>query len=336
MLRSQHRLSRPDYNQVLFSVLLLAVLGINLVPELRAGTLAFAANSAAVEVSETAEKISDDRVVIVGGGKASEVTLTGERKVALKHGDSVEYASTRPGETVSSLLARMGAAVEPLETVKVDLTGEEIEIEIAESFVYYETVTEAVAYTTIYTKSCRIPKGETQVVQAGQNGTRTVTYEVAFADGQTVSRQAVEESGNTSVPELAYIGVLVSEAQAGDTIAAVVPSSDGGGYLIMKSGDSLHYTGTKSVKCTAYTGGVGKVGFRTATGTAVRRGCVAVDKSVIPLGTKMFITTADGYTYGMAKAEDTGVRGNTVDLYMDSYNECIRFGRRSSTVYILD
>ena len=59
MLRSQHRLSRPDYNQVLFSVLLLAVLGINLVPELRAGTLAFAANSAAVEVSETAEKISD-------------------------------------------------------------------------------------------------------------------------------------------------------------------------------------------------------------------------------------------------------------------------------------
>ena len=37
-----------------------------------------------------------------------------------------------------------------------------------------------------------------------------------------------------------------------------------------------------------------------------------------------------------AVAEDTGVRGNKVDLYYDTYQQCINFGRRAATVYILE
>ena len=81
------------------------------------------------------------------------------------------------------------------------------------------------------------------------------------------------------------------------------------------------------VKCTAYTTGYDGVGTRTAT--------VVVDKSVIPLGTTMFITSGS-YTYGMSHAEDTGVRGAKIDLFMDTYNECIQFGRRNSVAYFLD
>ena len=40
--------------------------------------------------------------------------------------------------------------------------------------------------------------------------------------------------------------------------------------------------------------------------------------------------------YGLAVAEDTGVRGNIVDLYYNTYEECINFGRRGCTVYILE
>ena len=87
---------------------------------------------------------------------------------------------------------------------------------------------------------------------------------------------------------------------------------------------------------TAYTAGHGGADTVTATGTVVRMGTVAVDKRVIPLGTKMYIVTNDGLVYGMAVAEDTGVRGNTVDLYYDTYQQCINFGRRSCTVYILE
>lgn len=112
-------------------------------------------------------------------------------------------------------------------------------------------------------------------------------------------------------------------------------NSDGSGYLLMQSGDALHFTGSMEVKCTAYTTGYDGVGTITATGTTVARSCVAVDKSVIPLGTTMFITSGS-YTYGMAHAEDTGVRGAKIDLFMDTYDECIQFGRRNSVAYFLD
>ena len=44
----------------------------------------------------------------------------------------------------------------------------------------------------------------------------------------------------------------------------------------------------------------------------------------------------DNAIYGMAVAEDTGVKGNKVDLYYDTYQQCINFGRRTCTVYILE
>ncbi len=105
----------------------------------------------------------------------------------------------------------------------------------------------------------------------------------------------------------------------------------------MKSGDSVHFSGSMKVTCTAYTAGYGGVGTRTATGTTVHVGTVAVDKKVIPLGTEMFIVGSSGYTYGNAVAEDTGVRGAAINLYMNSYQECKQFGRqKNSTVYFFD
>ena len=88
---------------------------------------------------------------------------------------------------------------------------------------------------------------------------------------------------------------------------------------------------------TAYTAGHGGADYTTATGTLVKVGTVAVDKNVIPLGTKMYIVAADGsVVYGTAVAADTGVRGNIVDLYYDTYQQCINFGRRTGNVYIVE
>ena len=86
----------------------------------------------------------------------------------------------------------------------------------------------------------------------------------------------------------------------------------------------------------SYTSGHDGVGTRTASGTAVHRGTVAVDRSVIPLGTRMYIVTKKGYVYGLSTAEDTGVRGNKIDLYFDTYQQCINFGRQECLVYILE
>ena len=83
------------------------------------------------------------------------------------------------------------------------------------------------------------------------------------------------------------------------------------------------------LEATAYTW----TGYRTATGTWPSRGTVAVDPEVIPLGTRLYI---EGY--GEAIAADTGgdIKGNRVDLYMESEDECWQFGRRPVEVVIAE
>ena len=76
----------------------------------------------------------------------------------------------------------------------------------------------------------------------------------------------------------------------------------------------------------------------TATGTVVHWGTVAVDPRYIPYGTRMFIMASDGsYVYGIATAEDCGgdIKGDRMDLYMPTYEQCMEFGRRRCTLYFL-
>lgn len=91
------------------------------------------------------------------------------------------------------------------------------------------------------------------------------------------------------------------------------------------------------MKATAYTYG-DDGGNKTATGIRPYRGVVAVDPNVIPLGTKLYIETSDGrYVYGNAVAADTGgaIKGNRIDIFLESEQECISFGRRTVNVYIV-
>jgi len=83
------------------------------------------------------------------------------------------------------------------------------------------------------------------------------------------------------------------------------------------------------MECTAYTW----TGQRTKSGTWPAVGTAAVDPEVIPLGTRLWI---EGY--GEAVALDTGgdIQGQIIDLYMDSYQECIEWGRRQVEVRVIE
>lgn len=77
----------------------------------------------------------------------------------------------------------------------------------------------------------------------------------------------------------------------------------------------------------------------TYSGVPSGPGKVAVDPSVIPIGTRLYIESMDDWPdYGYAIAADTGsaVKGNIVDVFYYDYDTCIRFGRRNVKVYILD
>lgn len=342
VVKEQQQLERCSGSRrvwkAVFALLLTAVMAFSFAPELSAGAIYLISDGVSTVAADDTERVEENRVVAKGlTEKESNVTLKGGRKVIIHHGGVELYATSRENESISELLRREAVALGPLEMVFVDLSGEDAVLSIASNFTYYETVPEMVPYGTVYETDYTLPKDTTVVAQKGENGFRDVTYEVVYADGVRISRQRVAESEATVKDEIIRVGTLVTEAQPGDTVASVVWKEDGSGYLRLKSGDSLHFSGSMAVTCTAYSSEQRTVGTVTATGTKAEVGVAAVDRRVIPLGTKLFVTTDDGsYTYGMARAEDTGVRGKSIDLYMDTIRECRQFGRRNGTVYFLD
>jgi 3D (Asp-Asp-Asp) domain-containing protein len=74
---------------------------------------------------------------------------------------------------------------------------------------------------------------------------------------------------------------------------------------------------------------------RTASGGGVRRGIVAADPRILPLGTRILVT-AGSYS-GTYIVADTGgaVRGRILDVWVPSCSEAMRFGRKSVSVAVL-
>ena len=70
---------------------------------------------------------------------------------------------------------------------------------------------------------------------------------------------------------------------------------------------------------------------KTASGVKAKSNhTIAVDKKVIPLGSKVVINGIE-YT-----AEDTGggVKGKHIDIFFDSHSDALDFGRQKATVYM--
>ena len=285
--------------------------------------------------SQEVPDLSEKMVNVTSGSKGYDITLSAGLPVTIHHnGDSYSTESRR--ESVSSLLHRMEIVPSPLEMVAVDLSDQALTITIADEITYYDEISETAPFQTVRVANADLPEGTEQVVQEGSEGVRTSVYEVVWSSGELVSRQFVEEISSTAVDQVVEYGTGTQSVSSSDAIVNVVKNADGSGTLVFQSGATLNFSAAKSMTATAYTAGHGGADYTTATGTFVDIGTVAVDKSVIPLGTRMYIVTDDGIVYGMSVACDTGVRGNKVDLYFHTYDECIQFGRRSCTVYILE
>lgn len=209
-----------------------------------------------------------------------------------------------------------------------------------------ETTTEEVEvpYETVRVADDTMKKGDETVTTQGQNGVQLDTYEVRTLNGETTTTLISSEVTTAPVNEVVTYGTKEPGKATGftnhgssldltsETITYVDTASK---TFTTSSGDTYSYS--KALSCTGYAycqpGGI------TATGTAARQGAIAVDPSVIPLGSRLFVIASDGsVVYGFATAEDTGgnINGHTVDLYYNSNSLCRSFGRRNVTVYVLD
>lgn len=71
---------------------------------------------------------------------------------------------------------------------------------------------------------------------------------------------------------------------------------------------------------------------KTASGTTPKQGrTIAVDKNVIPLGTSVYI---EGYGEYVAEDTGSGIKGNRIDIYFESHQEALQFGRKKVKLLI--
>ena len=265
-------------------------------------------------------------------GTGEDVRLTAGQGVDIVQGDSV-LSVTAQDETVTVLLDRLEIQAGPMDMIAVDLSGSRAEITIASELIFYEQETETTPHQVTYVSDPFLPEGQEVVETQGHDGYHTEVYEVICHQGEISSRHLVDLLEEPVQDTVIRVGAGQDAA-----VTEIRENGDGSGALVLADGTEIPYTEVRDMKATAYTTGDPGVGTITATGTTVRVGTVAIDPRSIPYGTRMFVVSNDGlYVYGFAVAEDTGgaIKSNRIDLYYNTYNECIQFGRRDCTVYIL-
>lgn len=208
-------------------------------------------------------------------------------------------------ETVGDALEDCGVKVGKLDIVKPGrdtVMSENLDIVIKRVEFKEKTIVEKIAFDTRTKEDSSMEEGKTKVLKKGRNGKAKVTYRIKYVDGKAVSKKKISKK---------VIKKPVDKVVAKGT-----------GYVF----DGSSYSRKLTVRAYAYTGG-----GTTAMGTPARVGEIAVDPGVIPLGSTVYIEGV-----GLRTAEDTGgnIKGNTIDIYMNSQSECINWGVRYVTIYI--
>ncbi len=265
------------------------------------------------------------------------ITVCRGQNMSIKyHGQTMLVSSS--GETVGELLSRLDLEVTGEDVVSHGMdvaVYDGMELRIDQTVTQEEVYTRTIPHDVRHCSDPSIPAGMEDVLVEGVDGQLQCTAQVTYLNGTEVSRKIRSETMTRSpVAEVIGVGTGDQPEQTPEDALPVV--SDG--YITLPTGEVLTYYKTDTVRATAYTHTDEGCDFITSTGSTVRWGTAAVDPRYIPYGTRMFIMASDGsYVYGLAEAEDCGgaIKGDRMDLYMPTYEQCMEFGRRRCTVYFL-
>lgn len=250
-------------------------------------------------------------ILVIGCGTASAYNNTNTQSVIVTV-DSVPHMVSTDKETVGELLeevadvigtdyfledAEESDPVEDMMTLSITSITEKIVANV-----------ETMPYETVKRPTLSMRIGETRVVQQGINGQMSIVSKETYHGTELIETEFVEEK------------VLVP---AQDEIIEV-----GSTGII----DGMSFLREIDVRVTAYTPTDPGCTGVTATGTKAGYGTIAVDPSVIPLGSTVYVPG-----YGVAVAADTGgaIIGHRVDVCYESKADALEWGVQNLSVYIL-
>lgn len=159
--------------------------------------------------------------------------------------------------------------------------------------------------------------GLTRVYKNGSRGLARVTYAVRYEDRKAVRRDEVKRE---TIKEPSNKVVLVGTLRQ-----------------VARGGESLRFTKAVEVSSTAYCPcakccGKYANGY-THTGLPAKKGVIAVDPSVIPLGTRVYV---DGYGYAVAADTGSAIKGTRIDVCFDTHEEALKWGMKKVKVFLLE
>lgn len=164
--------------------------------------------------------------------------------------------------------------------------------------------------------------GVREVRTAGVPGRIIRIYEAVVTDGaegaRTLTAERVLEQPVDEVVAIGTRRVVTPALVSRGTERFTAPAPESGTEM--------------TAEASAYTPGV-DCGYYTATGAKAGYGIIAVDPSVIPLGTRMYVP---GYGYGVAADTGGAIKGYRIDLCFDTLSEALSWGRRTVTITIVD
>ncbi|NSW89744.1 MAG: DUF348 domain-containing protein [Firmicutes bacterium] len=186
---------------------------------------------------------------------------------------------------------------------------------------------EPISYIVERRPNQRLDQGVEKTVREGKEGIRELLYRVVYEDGVLKTKELVKETiASAPVNKLVEYGTIAKYTTA--------------------RGETFRYSKVLDMRATAYTSSYKDTGKNpdhphfgiTYTGIKAKRGIIAVDPKVIPLGSRVYVEGV-GKTpdYGFALAADIGgaIKGNLIDLYFETQEEADGWGIKKVRVYIL-
>lgn len=249
--------------------------------------------------------------------KDMKITISSPKSYHIKDGNKTIIAEAS-GYTVADVLENLNIKINKLDRVSLpldEIAKEGMEIKIDRVVVENIENKIEIPFETESRENKDMFEGDKNVITKGEVGQKTESLKNTYVNG-VLETTEVLKSEITKDP-------VKEVVEVGSKKAAAAPNGKNAKRVIV-------------MQATAYDPSAGS---KTAMGTRARVGAVAVDPRVIPLGSKLYIESMDGFaSYGYATAEDTGgaIKGNRIDLFYNSNAEANRFGRRNVKVYVLD
>ncbi|MFZ4506891.1 MAG: 3D domain-containing protein [Fimbriimonas sp.] len=165
-----------------------------------------------------------------------------------------------------------------------------------------------------YEFSRTVGRGRLVKAQNGVEGQVIRTYEVEESEGKEPSKKLVKTQRIEAKPTIILMGRDGYGQSRGSYVRSRVLTMHASAYDASKRTIGRHATG------------------RTRMGIPANYGTVAVDRRVIPLGTRVFV---EGYGYAIAADTGSAIKGNRIDLCFPKRSTALYFGRQTVRVHVL-